>query len=116
MLEIDLTEGKANTPHGRISTIIEHETDMTETLEKFNADMRKDLIETYGEYTIFKLFNIEMVQRSQRSGNCFLHAPAVLQGYLVQEGSGKWKGMMNLAKHVRNGSTYIVADGGGSSH
>jgi hypothetical protein len=125
MLEMDgLTEDDEakSTPRKRIFTIIEHVTDSTEMLvEKCNAKMWNESIEDYGEHTIFKLFNIEMVQRIQRQGKCFLHAPAVLQGYLVQKGSNEWKGMMDLAKYVRNGfsserlSTYIVVDGGGSS-
>jgi hypothetical protein len=123
MLEMDLlVKDKAkDTPRKRILTVIEHETDVTEKLETFDADLWKDLIKGYGEHTIFKMFEIEMVQRIQRSGNSFLHAPAVLQGYLVQKGSGEWKGMMNLAKYVRNCftskkfSTYIIADGGASS-
>jgi hypothetical protein len=88
MLEIDLlAEGKAkNTPRQRILTVIEHKTDLTETLvEKFKPDMWKELIVAYGKHTIFDISNIEMVQRIQRSGNCFLNASTVLQGYLVQK-------------------------------
>jgi hypothetical protein len=115
-----LTEGNG-TPRKRILTIIEHETDAMIEPKEYNTESWQKLIKDYGVHTIFKIFDIEMVQRIQLSGNCFLHAPAVLQGYLVQIGSKEWKGMMNLARHVRNGftseklSTYIIKDGGGCS-
>jgi hypothetical protein len=99
-----LTELK-DTPRKRTLRIIEHETDVKKELDPTLEAQTCELIEKYGEHTVFKIHAIKMVQRIQRSGNCFLHAPAMLQGYLVQIGSGEWKGMMDLAKYVRNNFT-----------
>lgn len=63
----------------------------------------------------------QLVLRRQRSHNCFIHAPAVLQGYLVQRSTNEFRGMIDLSKFVRDFmedefiSKLVLTDQGGDS-
>ena len=73
-----------------------------------------------GALTIFELHKLTPVFRRQLVSNCFLHAPAVAHCYLLQNGTGSYHGMMDLAKFVRHNllcdelATYTM-DGGGDA-
>lgn len=60
-------------------------------------------------------------ERVQLSGLCYMHAPTVLQSYLVSKTTGKDNGMLDLAKFIRRFfgpkelEHHIFNDGGGSS-
>jgi hypothetical protein len=62
------------------------------------------------------------VQRMQRSGLCYMHAPVVVQHYLVSMHTGADGGMINLASMIRDTwsgkelTDYIFNDRGGNSH
>jgi hypothetical protein len=74
-----------------------------------------------GASTIFHDRNVKLVFRKQPSRNCFVHAPAVLHGYLVQQSTGTYKGMLDITRYVRHCfdseslSSLIVHDKGGCS-
>jgi hypothetical protein len=120
-------------PYQRLQTIIQKESDNPMPGEQFIAfcTSMATLVETaYAEdesvITIFKPSQnggiaIQMVHRSQPAINCYLQAPAVMQCYLVQKGTTKWRGVMNLAQFVRRRlsskhlSQYVIEDSGGDS-
>ena len=72
-----------------------------------------------GALTIFELHKLTPVFRRQFLSNCFLHAPAVAHCYLLQIGTGRYDGMMDLAEFVRHNLTdheltmYTLLDLGG---
>lgn len=74
-----------------------------------------------GAVTISSRFNVQMVLRRQLSANCFIHAPGVLQGYLVQKGTNSFLGMIDLTKFIRDCAeddflaSLVLTDNGGMS-
>lgn len=62
-----------------------------------------------------------LVQRYQLSGNCYLHAPALLQFYLSSLATGKRENMLDISRYVRQNfssrdlKNHIINDDGGSS-
>jgi hypothetical protein len=62
-----------------------------------------------------------IVQRVQRSGLCYMHAPVVLQHYLVSKGTSAKTGMVNISKYIHDKFTsielenHIFRNDGGSS-
>jgi hypothetical protein len=71
--------------------------------------------------TIFNCAKVTIVHRRQLASNCFLQAAAAGHKYLVQKGSGEDKGMLDLAKYVRNKfdsldlEKYLLTDLGGDT-
>lgn len=71
--------------------------------------------------TVFNCAQITIVHRRQLASNCFLQAAAAAHKYLVQMGSGEDKGMLDLAKYVRNQfnsddlEKYLLTDLGGDT-
>lgn len=96
---------------------------------KYSVDRAawKKVAESYGtedadeefSWNAFKDFGSKFIQRVQRSGNCFVHAPAVLQSYLLQGNTSvQVIDICKFARHTFSSekvSNYIVADGGGNS-
>jgi hypothetical protein len=74
-----------------------------------------------GAVTISSKFGVQLVLRRQLSSNCFIHAPGVLQGYLVQKGTKSFLGMIDLTKFIRDCAedeflaSLVLTDDGGMS-
>ncbi|GKZ00818.1 hypothetical protein MPSEU_001033500 [Mayamaea pseudoterrestris] len=74
-----------------------------------------------GVKMIFELFKLQIVFRRQLSGNCFLQAAAVMHCYLLQMGTKRFDGIMDLTRYVRQEyddvqlSAYTLDDKGGTS-
>jgi hypothetical protein len=74
-----------------------------------------------GAVTISSEFDVQLVLRRQLSANCFIHAPGVLQGYLVQKGTKCFLEMIDLSKFIRDCAeddllaSLVLADNGGMS-
>ena len=70
-------------------------------------------------WNAFAHFGSKFIQRVQRSGNCFLHAPAVVQSYLIK--GEKRIQVIDICKYARHSfnsekvSRYIVGDSGGNA-
>ena len=81
----------------------------------------EDWAQPEGAVTITSKFGIQMVLRQQLSANCFIHAPDVLQGYLVQKGTRSFRGMIDLTKFIRDCveddllASLVLTDDGGTS-
>mgnify|MGYP000104858107 CR=1 FL=1 len=63
-----------------------------------------------------------LVQRAQKSGLCYMHAPVVMQHYLVAMNSINKVGMIDITKFINEFYTakqiwnHIISNDGGSSH
>lgn len=81
----------------------------------------EDWAQSYGAVTISSKFDVQLVLRRQFSTNCFIHAPGVLQGYLVQKGAKSFHGMIDLTKFIRDFAeddllaSLVLTDNGGMS-
>jgi hypothetical protein len=61
------------------------------------------LLETnMGAFTVFVHHKITIKQRRQLSGSCFLHAPIVLQAYLINMHTQRPADMIDMSKYVRH--------------
>jgi hypothetical protein len=111
----------------RLQTVLQnaHDTDVALVDETFYGNWKVKATTLWafldGAYTVFDEDVKEIVLRKQLSKNCFLHAPAVLHGYLVQHATKAFHGMIDLTKFVRHYfcdesfSRLVVHDGGGCS-
>lgn len=109
--EILKSKGDLNGPFERLLSLSMHAGDsvLFQGAEYAQNDLVFDmwcaLIDAWGQQegasTIFLDRKVQMVLRKQElSTNCHLLAPAVLQGYLVQQATGKFEGMLDVTKYV----------------
>ncbi|CAB9514937.1 expressed unknown protein [Seminavis robusta] len=70
-------------------------------------------------WNAFKDYGSKFIQRVQRAGSCFLHAPAVLQSYCLKGNAGLQ--VVDISKYARHSfsgekvSKYIIEDKGGNA-
>jgi hypothetical protein len=91
----------------RLHTVLQNtkDTDVAYLDEQFYGNWKTLVAEWAildGSYTVFDEKVQEIVLRKQLSKKCFLHAPAVLGGYLVQHATESFQGMVDLTKFVRH--------------